>query len=321
MNAALSSKISSAGARNNTEHEPNAAVIRIGSTKFCHETLSKRFLSLEQARAVTNSLHNHYSLFNGDLSNITKNSALKFGKVGKALYEKAMKEDSLLFTIQIGGMDGQSNDPMFNTLVKGKTWKLDHWIPMVFEPVQTNFINLRKTYRHLEEQRDLSCSYLLQYAVSYNAISSTCGFCRFEPLRCPGYPDWMKYQLGSLDCAYSRKKFQVFDKCWIEEAVNCGSLASVLENAIGTTNLPIAILQVDVEGYEAILIQEILSELPSLPALINFERKVMDDPDLLQNTSRTDTLYRVLRKNGYILHPHGEDIMALHLPSAILKRK
>ena len=78
----------------------------------------------------------------------------------------------------------------------------------------------------------------------------------------------------------------------------------------------IAILQVDIEGYEYILFAGLMDELAdeSLPLVIHFERKVMLYADKRNGTTtRVAGLIELLRKRGYAVYDDGEDLLALRI--------
>ena len=93
---------------------------------------------------------------------------------------------------------------------------------------------------------------------------------------CKAMPPWMKTQIGTLQCDHSRKFFnRHFDLCIVQAKVDCGPVSSGLQK----WKIPesaVSILQVDVEGYEAVLLREYLKATPkaSHPPVIHFKHKV-----------------------------------------------
>jgi len=152
----------------------------------------------------------------------------------------------------------------------------------------------------------------MQFAVSYEN-KETCSFCRLDTTKCENEPDWVKYQLGSLDCDYCKKNFHKFDKCWIEDKVPCGPVTKLLRETVQDEYAPISFLQIDIEGYEHVLIPGLLQELSFLPPVIHYEEKVMAASDEKYNSTRVQTVQSVLREYGYILFPQGEDVLALRV--------
>ena len=54
----------------------------------------------------------------------------KFRDIGRYLLDHAVKHDLTMLKIQIGAMDGKSNDPMYEMFIKQKNWPLrkrDHF--------------------------------------------------------------------------------------------------------------------------------------------------------------------------------------------------
>lgn len=96
--------------------------------------------------------------------------------LGRALLDEATRRDRTLVTLQMGGMDGRSNDPLWTTFVgdghKGKTNKqnatpnLTHWMPVVVEPVERNFQALQRNYASVP---DLRCFHAVRWAMKYDA--------------------------------------------------------------------------------------------------------------------------------------------------------
>lgn len=248
---------------------------------------------------------------------------VRFEKFGQALLEKALALNRYLVTVQVGAMNGVSNDPLYEMFVGRRRpmhYNLSNWIPLAIEPVPANFENLQKTYQRLKTDRDLACPYLLQGAVAYGSEDRSCTFCRFDVdsklEKCAKHPDWMKYQIGTLDCAYSRRFFgDNFNDCIIQGPVPCAPIDELMEQR----KLPpgsMAMLQIDIEGYEAILIPNFLKDKArdDLPPIIHFEHKVMAHLDKKNGTTtrRMDT-DKELERYGYSLFDQGEDTLALLL--------
>jgi hypothetical protein len=75
----------------------------------------------------------------------------------------------------------------------------------------------------------------------------------------------------------------------------------------------IAMLQIDIEGYEYILLDGVFREIPDnyLPPVIHFEHKVMFDMDkkhpLVNRTSRLHHVMELMMSKGYQLYDENED--------------
>ena len=95
-----------------------------------------------------------------------------------------------------------------------------NWLPVLLEPVPDNYHNLVKTYGEIQTKYSLPCALPLNAAISYDDNSSgECAFCRYNvgkdaPEEC-SHSDWMKTQIGTLDCDYSKRFFGAknFEKC------------------------------------------------------------------------------------------------------------
>ena len=113
------------------------------------------------------------------------------------------------------------------------------------------------------------------------------------PDTCKNSPDRMKYQLGSLDCTALKRFFgDNFDLCILESPLPCSTLQQLLAR-YKLMYAPIAMLQIDIEGFEYLLVDGLIQEMPdhSLPLLIHYEHKVMKDRDIraismIENFSR-----------------------------------
>lgn len=289
----------------------------------CPATPSNDFLSIAEATQI---VAQFYAAYQKSVQNISakneiqrkENLYFSFQNIGRALYQHAVQSKKMLLSVQIGGMDGISNDPIYHMFGDRKSsGKLDHWMPIVFEPVAYNFNNLLNNYRtRYADQRSLTCYFLKQFAVSYDDTNEmgTCPFCRFDATKCPDRPDWLKYQVGSLDCEYSKKTFPAFNACWTKDLVPCGPLKQIVQDTMGTKeHVPITFLQIDIEGYEYTVIENLLSESNEPPVVLHYEEKVMASSDSRFNTTRVQSVRETLVAHGYKLFPKGEDMLALRL--------
>lgn len=295
----------------------------------CSSMGNSSFMTLHDVDSI---VHTYYN------SKLSTGKLARFKEIGHELIKRAAASNQVLVTVQIGGMDGYSNDPMYNMYIKqGRDStdtsfpKLKHWLPVVVEPVPINFEALSKTYKTLQQHATdkLECSIIEPWAVSYDtAPPDLCTFCRFDTSetaqpQCKRKPDWMKLQLGTLECGYSKQFFNVdFDACIIQDKVKCGPVSALLHKTGLPVATPIAILQVDVEGYEYMLLPGLLNELPDhmLPLVIHFEHKVMRHKDQKNGTTtRAADVNELLRKYGYVLYDQDYDYLALRVPGATLQ--
>jgi len=275
--------------------------------------------------------------------NCPQKDTCQFASIGQHLLHIAMKRNQTLLTVQVGAMDGRSNDPMYEMFVEtmGKNYvqarkgeigtrrnshfsDLRNWLPVMIEPVPQNYNDAKATYLGIANDGGLGCAVPIHAAVSYDSTKTACPFCRFNtaddaPDRCKKQPDWMKLQIGTLDCEHSKRFFaDDFDLCILQDPLPCSSLMNLLSgNFVPSEH--IAMLQIDIEGYEYILLDGMLKEMPdsSLPPVIHFEHKVMIDQDekhpLVNRTSRIDHTKGLLSSRGYYLYDEGEDYLALRL--------
>ena len=264
--------------------------------------------------------------------NCPHKSSCKFASIGQHLLHHAIQRNETLLTVQVGAMDGKSNDPMYDMFVgegkkqyvNGRTSfsTLNNWIPVLIEPVPTNYEAMMNTYASIAIDKDLGCAVPINAAVSYDAMKTSCPFCRVNtsddaPNRCKELPDWMRLQLGTLDCEHSKRFFNTdFDQCVIQDPLPCSSITNLLrERNLSTKD--IAMLQIDIEGYEYILFEGFFKEIPdeSLPPIIHFEQKVMKEQDqknpLKGGSSRLGSVTDMLSTRGYVIHDEGEDYLAI----------
>lgn len=245
-----------------------------------------------------------------------------FANFGKALLAKAAEVNKHLFTVQVGGMDGKSNDPMYAMFRTEKD--LSSWLPAVFEPVKYNFHNLQETYQEMAEENSLSCALLAQQAITDDQSQTTCTFCYFDnspdaPELCKEAQEWARLQLGTLQCDRYENFFRGRrDGCIIHEELPCHSLhASVHQWGLSLSD--IAMLQVDIEGFELQMFEAMvnsqLQKQPqyALPPVIHFEIKVLKVRDRQDQTDALDRLVSILHNAGYLLFEDGEDVLGLLL--------
>eukprot|EP00980_Cylindrotheca_fusiformis_P011670 scaffold2756_cov105-Cylindrotheca_fusiformis.AAC.1 len=260
----------------------------------------------------------------------------KFISIGRYLLDHAIKHDRTLLTVQIGAMDGKSNDPIYDMFVRTVNWQLrksdkfqnlQNWLPVLLEPVPENFKNLIATYQEIEEKHGLPCSIPINAAISYSSTESECAFCRYNtdadaPEEC-SHADWMKFQLGSLDCGYHQRFFgqKIFDKCIIKDPLPCGPVSELLKKRAPylPQDATVAMVQIDVESYEYILLSGLLTDLKPLPPVIHFENKVMKAADrktpLENGEKRLEIAISALEDAGYVVYEEGEDSFGFYLPT------
>mmetsp|Transcript_39020 Transcript_39020/g.82053 ORF Transcript_39020/g.82053 Transcript_39020/m.82053 type:complete len:398 (+) Transcript_39020:123-1316(+) len=264
--------------------------------------------------------------------NCPRKLACTFASIGQHLLHLAIQRNETLLTLQVGAMDGKSNDPMYEMLVQEmnrfmygrETFStLVNWLPVMIEPVPINYEGMLDTYAEIARDKGLGCAVPINAAVSYTTTESKCPFCRVNtaedaPQRCREIPDWQRLQIGTLDCDFSKRFFDTdFDLCVLQDPLPCSSIGNLLrEKNVSPEHF--AMLQIDIEGYEYILFDGFLKEVQgqSLPPIIHYEHKVMkehDEQTPLNISSRLELVSSMLTKRGYVLHDEGEDYLAIRL--------
>lgn len=264
--------------------------------------------------------------------NCPRRKSCRFASVGQHLLHLAAHRNETLLSVQVGAMDGKSNDPLYEMFIDQRAkfllgmeeaFSIGHWLPVLIEPVPQNYENMMKTYAKVARDQGLGCAVPIHAAVSYDGSKTECAFCRVNtaedaPQRCREKPDWMRLQLGTLDCAHSRMFFnEDFDLCVLQDPLPCSSVGGLLRRKnVKLEN--IAMLQIDIEGYEYVLIEGFMKEVTdaSLPPIIHFEHKVMRKLDMKAHsniTSRLDGVMDLLTGRGYVLYDEGEDYLAVRL--------
>ena len=237
-----------------------------------------------------------------------------FGRLLSNLLRIAEQKHKKLVTFQLGGMDGKSNDPMY----KGtqRLTDLSSWIPIVIEPVHTNFVNLESTYNEHKNEKNMQCSYLLQQVIGYdnliaeNNVSNggyTCNFCVFDETKdeCKNTPDWIQTQIATTTLC----NFRLRNPCFKNEKYPCSTISMALKD-VGLSPGNIAILQLDVEGAEQDILDGFLRETPkrSYPPIIHFEIKV-----LKSHLFADEQVLNSLKFHGYEIYftPGDADALAI----------
>jgi hypothetical protein len=122
--------------------------------------------------------------------NCPQKDTCRFSSIGQNLLHLSMKRNKTLLTLQVGAMDGKSNDPMYGMFVKENV-DLRNWLPVLIEPVPKNYQDLTQTYLEIAKDKGLGCAVPIHAAVSYDSTKSICPFCRVNtaddsPQTCKG---------------------------------------------------------------------------------------------------------------------------------------
>lgn len=268
-----------------------------------------------------------------------------FKELSRLIYQSALENNQILLTLQIGGMDGISNDPMHQIFVLDDLLRLHHWFPIVVEPVPTNFDQLTLNYADIQEKRGMPGTAIRQYAITSERDSGACEFCHWNTSsmdqRCLDAPDWIRTQLGTLDCPHLEHMMgeESSRLCIAHDELPCGTVLELMNSlglgeeemvkkddgatrSSGGGNIaPIGIVQIDVEGFEVFILQSLMNEFSdeTLPLVLHFEKKVMVDQDIKNHAGRTvngtkiATTFGLLRERGYVMYDDGEDVTAIRL--------
>ena len=128
---------------------------------------------------------------------------------------------------------------------------------------------------------------------------------------------WLRRQVGTLD----RQQLQtvldatVFDTCIVPQAVACGTATELLLRVVQLPErAPVALWQMDVEGYEAVLVPAMLEEFRNnLPVLIHYENKLLKRWDARDGTDTLPRMRRLLTDTGYTVLEGRQDDLAMRL--------
>ncbi len=266
-----------------------------------------------------------------------------FRELSQLIYQSALENNQILLTLQIGGMDGVSNDPMHDIFVLQEQLRLHNWFPIILEPVPTNFHKLTLNYADFQDKRGLPGTAVCQYAITSERDSGTCEFCHWNDTsteqKCVEAPEWIRLQLGTLDCVHLENMMgeESSRLCVAHDDLPCGTVLELMkslglgaeQNVVGgavtpsggDTVAPIGIVQIDVEGFEVFILQSMMDEFSdkNLPLVLHFEKKVMLDQDTKDhagkkvNGTKISATYELLRRRGYIMYDEGEDVTAIRL--------
>jgi hypothetical protein len=237
----------------------------------------------------------------------------RFVPILELLLDAATVTNTSLATLQLGGMDGKTGDPFYKVSQRQRT--LQKWIPIVIEPVPTNFHKLVQTYEEHRLGKKLSCptllNQLINYDPSHHVTPNTCSFCHFDDQSvesaCHDMPDWKKTEIGSMECSRINVggEDNMFTKCFTQSSFECGTIQQAIQRSNIQQDSRIMVLQIDVEGFETQVLQGYFSESTHRPPVINFENKI------LRQRKQLDELHALLKGQGYSIHEKRVDTLAL----------
>jgi hypothetical protein len=230
-----------------------------------------------------------------------------------SLLQAALDQEQFLVTLQLGGMDGRNGDPFYK-MTEIHKGNLKHWLPIVIEPVPTNFEKLVETYQEHQSRRQMPCASLLNQLINYDASNQvsqdSCAFCHFNDQStdpsCHDMASWQKTEIGSMECDRLSTKDSLFAKCFTQSTFECGTIQQAIQKISkfdGDSH--VMVLQIDVEGFETQVLEGYFNETTHRPPVVNFENKV------LRGRGQLDKLHTFLKNQGYTIHEKRIDTLAL----------
>lgn len=231
-----------------------------------------------------------------------KNSGIPLElKYLKSQYMADLVRTALIFSgkkigiLQIGAHDGRSFDPIFD-VVNGKDVSLH-----LVEPNHDSIEMLRRNY---SANDDINI-----YPFAIGSMVGQTPVYKFSQKIVEIYPDFggtTSLLKSHLLEAYERNKFRFPNVACIEDEILCSTIKIIngesLMNMIGVR--PIDILVIDVEGYDYIVLQQILSSIKSLPKIIHFESRFLKPHEY-------EAALLMLRNFGYELRSLINDTVAI----------
>jgi hypothetical protein len=139
----------------------------------------------------------------------------------------------------------------------------------------------------------------------------------------------VKTQLGTISEANGRLRHALHWECIVVDHVPCGTMFDLLEHQWGSEAAQQAlsnlmVLQVDVEGYEELLLPAVMREADRrgirLPPVIHYESKIVKYWDRRDNTSRLPTIRDALRERGYHIQEDLEDDLAVWIDGDVISQ-
>ncbi|MGD0463080.1 MAG: FkbM family methyltransferase [Tepidisphaeraceae bacterium] len=197
------------------------------------------------------------------------------------LLQRELDSGQPFIFVQVGANDGISFDNLYQFNRKNKTSGL------VIEPLSDMFERLRYNYRSRPSIKPIR--------VALHPTASTIVMHRVRPDALYDVPHWAS-GIASLDPAW-HEKCGIKSDVMMEEQVPAMHLMQLLKEHSITR---LSLLQVDVEGFDAEVIQMIDFNVIR-PAVIKYECVHTDGPD---------PLLLLLHKHGYQTERDGDDMIA-----------
>jgi FkbM family methyltransferase len=205
-----------------------------------------------------------------------------------ALLKDRARQGGETFILQIGAMDGQTDDPVHESLM------CNDWPALLVEPVAEYFEQLRAVYR------DRPLVRFANLAVAEHSGETEFHRITPEAIAAGQVPEWghgassLYRDRNALDWEHIRPHI-------ITETVPCLTLPDLLKSfAIER----IDVLQIDAEGHDFAILRQ-LDFKRYRPAIINLE--IVNLPEDEQEMCRA-----LLSANGYVWEKTGYDLVAVY---------
>lgn len=205
--------------------------------------------------------------------------------------------DKKLNILQIGAHDGKSFDPIFD-VVNGKNVSL-HLVEPNHESIQV----LKKNYSSNDD--------VVIYPFAIGSVVGSASLYKFSQRMIKIYPDFSgttSLSKNHLLDAYERNKFRFPSDIIIDDEILCSIINTIdgenLMEMIGERSIDLLII--DVEGYDYIVLHQVLSSIKFLPKIIHFESRFLKSHEY-------ESALLMLKKLGYELRSLITDTVAIKL--------
>lgn len=204
--------------------------------------------------------------------------------------EKMKREGKTPFFIQIGAMDGKTDDPIHN-LVRAYGWH-----GLLVEPLRDHFERLQANYEGCKGLVFENC------AIADETGERTMYRIPTALAREKGLPRWA-LQAGSLHPDRNALGWDEIRPLVVEEKVPCLTLPDLLEKHRITD---FQVLQMDAEGYDYPILKQL--DLDRFqPKIINLEVVNMTDQEF-------GLCRKLLDQHHYLYSKTGYDLLAIRTP-------
>ena len=265
----------------------------------------------------------------------------------RRLQKMRLQQNQRLNTVQIGVMDGKSNDPLYIAYLNGKEplFSVANWHSILVEPAFMK--ELKHTYdTDVFVKSDIKKKNVHFIEGAFNEASKISkGKCHFYKVLshaegCPLKKTWAP-QISTLDQRGLEKFFghTNYPKCVHALSVSCWTMGTLLQNAqydIELRSKPegsgqewcvkpgsdhdknkVDMLVVDAEGFDGMIVRTTLKETcPELwPSIILYEDKVVryNSITATNSSSGADSIIEFLEDHGYYCLIVGEDVLCMRV--------